>query len=555
MADTKLIRRDQLNKFIKDNETLLRFQRLFQISFIENPSLIVETILASDNAAALAIESISASERIKGDLSIMIAALEAKMNALYAGFGQKIFDDTTPPHFYQHTPTVDYLDFKRNLTRFDKPGRLIWNDDDGTLNCGLNNDVTLQIGQETHFYSKNISGVTIDNGQPVMFAGTVGASGKLQIDLGESDPTIPAEYFMGVATQDIANNDFGYVTTFGLVRGIDTTGTPVGEVWSDGDLLYLSTTAGELTITPPTAPDPKILVAAVVYSHATVGSIFVRPTWGDYLSSLHDVYISGIADNDLLAWDNSNQRWTNTSDPVVDTITVNTSAHLGDNDKLYLGDSDDTSLYFDGAELNLKTDEIAASDLSITCGTNKTIELQNVVYDDMQVGISNIRVPVANAPTERLYNHGIGGGVTFPVLGFAVNDYLYFDVQTSHRMKLSTILDQHIHFMTPTDGSATPDRFQFQIDVIAAPIGGNWAALTGSPFTAEHIIAADYTNYHGYFEICDYPAVNTTVSTIYKMKLTRIAATQDEYAGEVYVEFIDCHYQINTMGSRQEGTK
>jgi hypothetical protein len=177
------------------------------------------------------------------------------------------------------------------------------------------------------------------------------------------------------------------------------------------------------------------------------------------------------------------------------------------------------------------------------------------VYDDMQVGISNIRVPASNFPTERLFAHGIGGGVTFPSLGFAVNDYLYFDIQSSHSMKLSTIMDSHIHYCTPTDGSGTPDRFQFQLDVIAAPIDGTYAVPSGSPYTAEHTIAADYTTLHKLFEIADIAAINTTVSTLYKCKLTRIAATQDEYAGEVYVDFIDSHYQKDTVGSRIEDLK
>lgn len=32
MGDPKIIRRDQLSRFIKDQETILRFQRLFQIA-------------------------------------------------------------------------------------------------------------------------------------------------------------------------------------------------------------------------------------------------------------------------------------------------------------------------------------------------------------------------------------------------------------------------------------------------------------------------------------------------------------------------------------------
>ena len=551
----KKIRRDQLAKFIPDQEVIIRFQQLFE-----------EAASNTTTIEAIFNESGSANNQTNADLKAFldetqanIASLQSRIEALNGVLKEHADHiDKQPADNYQHNfSNRDYIDFNTAVSALiDKPGRFLWNTADGTLNLGLNNDVVLQLGQEQHYYAKNVSGGPIDNGQPVSFAGTIGASGKLQIDLAQSDSAIPAEYFMGLATQDLANNDFGYVTSFGLVRGIDTTGTPVGEVWNDGDLLYLSTTAGELTLTPPTAPDPKILVAAVVYSHAVIGSLFVRPLWGDYLSSLHDVYLTAIADHDLIEWDAANSRFVNTSDPVVDTITINTAGYLnGDNIKLYFGTGNDVSLYYDGTDWNIKTDEVAASDLNITCGANKTIELQNTVYDDQQVGISNIFIPAASAPTYRLYNHGIGGGVTFPVLGFAVGDYLYFDVQTSHRMKLSTILNHHIHFCTPTDGSIVPSRFQFQLDVIAAPISGNWAVTTGSPFTMEHIIAADYTNLHVYDDIGDIPAVNTTVSTIYKCKFTRIAATVNEYAGEVYVEFLDCHFQIDTMGSRQEGSK
>ena len=175
----------------------------------------------------------------------------------------------------------------------------------------------------------------------------------------------------------------------------------------------------------------------------------------------------------------------------------------------------------------------AVSDLLLDCGANKTMELVQVVYEDLQVSISNIKIPAANAPADRLYNHGISGGVTFPVLGFDINEYIYFDLQTSHSMRLNTILDNHIHFMTPTDGSGVPNRFQFQLDVIVAGIGSNWIVPVGSPFTSEHIILADYSNLHKLLEIADIPASNTTVSTIYKCKLTRIAATQDEYGDEV----------------------
>ena len=176
-----------------------------------------------------------------------------------------------------------------------------------------------------------------------------------------------------------------------------------------------------------------------------------------------------------------------------------------------------------------------------------------IVYDDLQVSISNIRLPVSNAPTWRLYNHGIGGGVTFPVLGFAVDEYIYFDVQTQHSMKLNTILDNHIHFTTPTDGDA--EYINFQLDTIVAGINGAWAVPTGSPFTSEHVMDGDYSDLHKLLDIADIPASNNTVSSVYKCKLGRIDASQDEYPGEVYLQFTDCHYQKDTVGSRLEASK
>ena len=178
----------------------------------------------------------------------------------------------------------------------------------------------------------------------------------------------------------------------------------------------------------------------------------------------------------------------------------------------------------------------------------------DVVYDDLQVGISNIRVPASNYPTERLYNHGIGGGVTFPVLGFALNDYLYFDVQTTHGMKLNTIIDNHFHFILPNTTNIG-DKWKFQLDVIGASVDVAFAVPTGSPFTAEHTIVANDNTHHRLFELADIPAINSTVSTLYSCVLTRIGATANEYASEVYVKYIDCHYQKNSMGSLTHTTK
>jgi len=180
-------------------------------------------------------------------------------------------------------------------------------------------------------------------------------------------------------------------------------------------------------------------------------------------------------------------------------------------------------------------------------------KLHNLVYDDLQVAISDAKIPTANAPTWVDWNYGIAGGVTFPVLAFDVGELLYFYIQTTHSTDLSTMLDHHIHYSVPSDSAG--DRFQFQLDVIGAPINGQFAALASSPFAAEHTLGAAESGYHKLFDIAQLDAINTTVSTLYVCKLERIAATVDEYGSAVYVIFTDCHTLRDSNGSITETSK
>jgi len=212
---------------------------------------------------------------------------------------------------------LDYIDFNRVGPHVAAARRMQWNEDDGTIDIGMNADVMLQVGQETQYYAKNTSGGQIDNGTPVMFTGTLGASGKLTFAEAVADGSQPAIYMMGVATEDIPNNGFGYITSFGKVRGFNTSGTPYGETWNDGDIIYFSpAAAGSWTNVRPTAPSLDLPVA-VVLNAATGGSgeIFVRMKTGETVDELHDVQAPSPSDGDILEYDSGNARWENVANP------------------------------------------------------------------------------------------------------------------------------------------------------------------------------------------------------------------------------------------------
>ena len=124
--------------------------------------------------------------------------------------------------------TPEYIDFDTVNAVSRATGRLWWDASDGiqTLNLGMaGSNATMQIGEEIYYRIK--ASADISEGQVVMFTGTVGASGALTGAPASGLTAATASYIMGVATESILKNQWGYVTQFGLVRGINTTGCAV----------------------------------------------------------------------------------------------------------------------------------------------------------------------------------------------------------------------------------------------------------------------------------------------------------------------------------------
>jgi hypothetical protein len=229
-------------------------------------------------------------------------------SAEYTGTGTGTFVRQTNPTI--NGQTVDYIDFDRAAVVSNARGRMYWNDADGTVNIGMGyDDVVQQVGLEQYYHVKNQTGATLVTGRAVRAVGTVGNSGQLKAGYAIADGTIAPRYNLGILTMDIANGGDGYVTAFGLVRGINTTGSLYGETWADGDLIYVSpTTAGNLTKVEPVPPQQRILLAIVINA-ASNGSLFVRPTIAPQIHELQDVYVPTEIDKGYLMYDIDSLRW------------------------------------------------------------------------------------------------------------------------------------------------------------------------------------------------------------------------------------------------------
>ena len=201
-----------------------------------------------------------------------------------------------------------------NLDPVEKTGAGVvqWNPDFQTLTLGINDgSITHHVGMELYFRVKADSAITA--GQVVMFTGAVGASGILRGAPAQN--VVLPEVIMGIAAQDINQNDFGFVQWFGEVKKLQTDGSQYGEVWNDGDILwYDPTVTGGLTKTRPASPSVHITMAAVVRaSGGNSGILFVRPTIRPALESLSDVAIETPSDGQVLGYDATAGVWRNQS--------------------------------------------------------------------------------------------------------------------------------------------------------------------------------------------------------------------------------------------------
>lgn len=369
------INRDVLEKFLPDNASIRKFEELLKT---------LNDLIPEDLTTLL--ELIEESEIANTTHGSKINSINSLVQILIKAFE---IVESKPDYRPNKKPQLDYIDFYENGNVSDKPGRVYWKDsDDKSLNIVMNEDgVTLQVGQEIYYLVKNTSGVTINNGQLCKFNGVVGASGKLTVTLANGSDNL--NYITGIATQDILNNDFGFVTHFGLVRGFNTSGSPYSETWNDGDLLYPHpTTNGGLTNVQPEAPFFKSPIAVIINAASGgSGSVFVRMKTGEELNTLKDVEITSLSNEDILYYNLSNLRWENVALSSILPSNVLLDSDIGVTVQAYNANTviDASYVHTDNNLTNtLKTNYDAAYTHSLVTTGNP----HNVTKSD--VGLSNV---------------------------------------------------------------------------------------------------------------------------------------------------------------------
>ena len=215
--------------------------------------------------------------------------------------------------------TSDYVQLDTTATTTPAVGRITWDAGEGTATLGLaGGNVNLQLGQENVVRVYNGSGATITNGSVVAVSGAQGQRPSVVLADADSEPLSAAT--LGIATENIANGAEGFVATFGVVNGLDTS------AFTAGTPVYLSQTAGGLTATRPSAPAHTVFIGWVLHVNASSGRLFININNGWEIEELHDVLVTSPANGQLLIRDQTSGVWKNASLTAGTGISVTNAA-------------------------------------------------------------------------------------------------------------------------------------------------------------------------------------------------------------------------------------
>jgi len=161
----------------------------------------------------------------------------------------------------------EYLDLVNTANPAHSEGRVFYDPTEHALSVyNDESNVRHQLGQEFIIRVYNGTGDTIVAGSIVRYSGAIGSYFP-QITLAQANSIANTQNVVGMATADIANGAYGYVTRFGKVHNINTSGFSLGEeIYLDPD------TAGAIT---PTRPDIAVVIGFVLNVGTTDGAVLM----------------------------------------------------------------------------------------------------------------------------------------------------------------------------------------------------------------------------------------------------------------------------------------
>ena len=338
------------------------------------------------------------------------------------------FDEVTAQTVNLHTAAFDTTNGGPTTL-----GEMAWDSVDGTLDIQADGGVKIAVGEDGMIRVRNTSGGTIAKGAPLVYAGTTGASGKLEVGPWIGANVSNVRTFLGFAAGEMANNTDGYAVWFGKIKEIPTDGG--AENWQSGQIIYaIPGASATLSNVAPTSGDYVTAAVVINAGSGTSGILFSRPTFDTIAPTLATVATSGDY-GDLL---NRPALVVNFGDlgdaATVDLPTINTPLGTALSGKAPLSHTHTVSQITDFPTLANIATSGSWNDLS--------------------------DVPLTFAPSA--HTHVVADITDFPTLATVATSGAYSDLSgtptiPSDSQVTEYLFDDGVHALTSTSGVVTPN--------------------------------------------------------------------------------------------------
>lgn len=149
----------------------------------------------------------------------------------------------------------------------------------------------------------NKTGATVPKGT-IVYLKTSSSSGNFpEIALADAVTESGSSKTLGGVYEDIANDATGFVVTSGQVHNLNT------NAFNVGDRLWLSTTPGQVTTTPPASPNHSVFIGIVTRKQTNNGRLLYAIQNGYELGELHDVAETAPSSGDVLTYNGTTSLW------------------------------------------------------------------------------------------------------------------------------------------------------------------------------------------------------------------------------------------------------
>ena len=294
---------------------------------------------------------------------------------------------------------VDYIDFKTSPSVPSPTGGTLYFDyNENALSykpVTNQNDVTVNIGQESLIRIYNDTGTVIYNGQVLHITGatsgipTVALANASKLGATFTDSLAQSS---GVATHDIPSGEFGFMTNFGIVRDLNTSG------FTPGQELFLSDTIdGGITNDPNSIAFTSRIstIGWCLSASSTSGKIYVKIENENPLQSLTQQELNVLVGNTI-----STGVYEYTGMTTASSTTVNVSPMRGwlvYNTYEYSTNPLVLNIYYSGGT-NIPVTNIATADSTYILITSALTVTQQVTFPTPQQRRENIYLGKVNHP-------------------------------------------------------------------------------------------------------------------------------------------------------------